>query len=194
VDAGCEYGYYASDITRTFPVNGRFSPPQRELYELVLEAQAAALNQVKPGSSWKNIHQAAVNSITKGLMNMNILRGQTNTLAQLISTKQYKQFYMHGTGHWLGLDVHDVGSYKFNKKWHILEPGNCLTIEPGIYIAPNARVHRRWRGIGIRIEDDVVVTDKGYEILSAAVPKTTIDRKGTSDIRSIIAILTTSIY
>jgi len=173
IDAGCEYDYYASDITRTFPVSGRFSPAQRELYELVLEAQQAALKKIKPGNHWNEPHEAAVRTLTRGLLELRILSGTSRSIAKLIREEKYKPFYMHRTGHWLGMDVHDVGAYKVDGEWRLLEPGMCLTVEPGLYIAPHAKgVHKRWRGIGIRIEDDVVVTEAGHEVLSAAAPKT----------------------
>lgn len=173
VDAGCEYDHYASDITRTFPINGRFSGPQQEIYELVLEAQAAAFKKLKPGNTWNDFHQAAVHTITKGLVELKILRGHPRSIPKLIREEQYKTFYMHRTGHWLGLDVHDVGVHKVNNEWRVFQPGMCLTVEPGIYIAPNSnqQVHKRWQGIGIRIEDDVTITTDGYEVLSAGIPK-----------------------
>lgn len=179
IDAGCEHDYYASDITRTFPVNGRFSPAQRELYELVLAAQQAALAKVKPGHHWNEPHQAAVRTITRGLLELGILTGTPRSIAKLIREEKYKPFYMHRTGHWLGMDVHDVGAYKVNGEWRSLEPGMCMTVEPGLYIAPHAKgVHKRWRGIGIRIEDDVVITEQGHEVLSAAVSKTVAEIEG----------------
>ena len=169
VDAGCEYQYYASDITRTYPVNGKFSKEQKALYQIVLDAQAAAIKQVKPGKHWDQAHQAAVKIITKGLLDLGILKGR---LSDLIKKEAYKPYYMHKTGHWLGLDVHDVGEYKVGGEWRLLEPGMVLTVEPGIYIAPNAKgVAKKWRGIGIRIEDDVVVTKDGCEVLTDLVPK-----------------------
>jgi len=169
IDAGCELGYYASDITRTFPVNGRFSEPQRRLYELVLSAQLAAISKVKPGNHWNQPHQAAVRSIAKGLAELGILKGPVN---ELIKDEAYKPFYMHRTGHWLGMDVHDVGDYKIDGAWRELEPGMVLTVEPGIYIPSGAKeVDRKWWNIGIRIEDDVLVTEDGCEVLSRDVPK-----------------------
>ncbi len=170
IDAGCELGYYASDITRTFPVNGRFSAPQRALYELVLKAQQAAIRKVRPGSHWNDPHQAAVRVITRGLVDLGILKGSVRTL---IRNGDYKRFYMHRTGHWLGMDVHDVGDYKVDGHWRQLEPGMVLTIEPGIYIPAGSKgVARKWWNIGIRIEDDVVVTREGCEVLSEEAPKT----------------------
>ena len=169
VDAGCELDYYASDITRTFPVAGRFSPEQRELYELVLDAQLAAIDKVRPGNSWNDPHRAAVRVLTKGLVKLGLLKGRVNTL---IKNKSYTKFYMHRTGHWLGMDVHDVGDYKIDGHWRQLEPGMVLTVEPGIYIPSGTRgVAKRWRGIGIRIEDDVVVTKTDPDVLTRDVPK-----------------------
>ena len=169
VDAGCEYGYYASDITRTYPINGRFSREQRLIYEVVLEAQHAAIAQVKPGNHWNEPHDAAVRTITQGLKRIGLLRG---SLASLIRAGAYKKFFMHRTGHWLGMDVHDVGDYKVADEWRVFEPGMVLTVEPGIYIPGGTRgVPKRFYNIGVRIEDDVVVTRAGCEVLTAAVPK-----------------------
>ncbi len=170
IDAGCEYDYYASDITRTFPVNGRFSEPQRLLYELVLKAQEAAIAKVKPGNHWNDPHDAAVKTITKGLARLGILKGE---VAELIREEKYREFYMHRTGHWLGMDVHDVGDYKVDGEWRVLEPGMVMTIEPGIYIPNETQsVDPQWWGIGIRIEDDVLVTREGHDILTRDAPKT----------------------
>jgi len=169
IDAGCELDCYASDITRTFPVNGRFSPSQRALYELVLKAQLAAIEKVKPGNHWNDPHMAAVSLITRGLVELGILKGQ---VPALIKNEAYKRFYMHRTGHWLGMDVHDVGDYKVDGNWRLLEPGMVLTIEPGLYIPDGSRgVAKKWWNTGIRIEDDLVVTRSGYEVLSKDVPK-----------------------
>ncbi len=169
IDAGAEYEYYAADITRTFPVNGQFTPPQRALYELVLEAQHAAIAKVRPGNHWNEPHEAAVDTITRGLVDLGLLKGRAS---RLVKDEAYKPFYMHRTGHWLGMDVHDVGDYKVDGEWRVLEPGMVMTVEPGLYVAPNARgVPKRWWGIGIRIEDDVLVTKDGAEVLSRAVPK-----------------------
>ncbi len=169
IDAGCEYQNYAADITRTFPVNGRFSPEQRELYALVLAAQEAAIAQVKPGNHWNQPHEAAVATLTKGLVRLGLLQG---TVHKLIQDEAYKPFYMHKTGHWLGMDVHDVGDYKVDGEWRMFEPGMVTTIEPGIYIPPGSKtVDEKWWGIGIRIEDDVVVTKTGNEVLTDEVPK-----------------------
>jgi Xaa-Pro aminopeptidase len=170
IDAGCELECYASDITRTFPVNGRFSEPQLQLYQLVLEAQQAAIRKVKPGNHWNQPHQAAVRTITKGLVALGLLEGPVN---KLIKDEAYKPFYMHRTGHWLGMDVHDVGDYKIDGAWRELEPGMVLTVEPGLYIPSGTKgVDAKWWNIGIRIEDDVLVTKDGCEVLSRGVPKT----------------------
>jgi Xaa-Pro aminopeptidase len=170
IDAGCEYEYYASDITRTFPVNGKFSPEQKAIYELVLKAQLAAIETVKPGNHWNLPHDTTVKVLTEGLVELGLLKGSIN---MLIESGAYKDFYMHRAGHWLGMDVHDVGDYKIEGKWRELEPGMVLTVEPGLYIAPdNKNVDARWRGIGVRIEDDVAVTRNGYEVLTSGLPKT----------------------
>jgi Xaa-Pro aminopeptidase len=169
VDAGCEFECYASDITRTFPVNGRFTSEQRAVYEIVLEANRAAIERVRPGNHWDDPHTAAVKAITQGLVRLGLLKGR---VAQLIRSGAYKRFFMHRTGHWLGLDVHDVGDYKVGDEWRVLEPGMALTIEPGIYLPASARgVPKRFRNIGIRIEDDVVVTRRSAEVLTARAPK-----------------------
>lgn len=169
IDAGAEYQGYASDITRTFPVSGQFSPPQRALYELVLNAQEAAIAAVRPGASWIAPHQAAVRVLTVGLVRLGLLMGDVE---QLLREEAYRRFYMHKTGHWLGLDVHDVGDYRVDGEWRLLEPGMVLTVEPGLYIAEDDEtVAPQWRGIGIRIEDDVLVTTRGAEVLTAALPK-----------------------
>jgi Xaa-Pro aminopeptidase len=170
IDAGCELDYYASDITRTFPVNGRFSSEQRAVYEVVLDAQEAAIAAVKPGNHWNDPHDAAVRAITQGLVRLGLLRGRLPTL---LRTEAYRKFFMHRTGHWLGMDVHDVGDYKVGDEWRVFEPGMCLTVEPGIYIPARTRgVPKRWWNIGIRIEDDVVVTDGGCELLTTGLPRT----------------------
>lgn len=171
VDAGCELDGYASDITRTFPVNGRFTEPQRTLYELVLAAQRAAIAAVKPGKRWDAPHKAALKVLTRGLVDLGLIEGSRDDVPQLIKDEKYKPFYMHRTGHWLGMDVHDVGSYKQDGKWRPLEPGMVLTVEPGLYVAPDAEAPAEYRGIGIRIEDDVLVTADGHEVLSRDVPK-----------------------
>ncbi|WP_428608670.1 Xaa-Pro aminopeptidase [Sedimenticola sp.] len=169
IDAGCEYDYYASDITRTFPVNGKFTPEQRALYELVLKSQESAIEKVRPGNHWNDPHDTVVKVITKGLVELGILKGRVSTL---IKKEAYKSFYMHRAGHWLGMDVHDVGDYKIDGKWRLLEPGMVLTVEPGIYIPAGAKgIAKKWWNIGIRIEDDVLVTKDGHDILSKDVPK-----------------------
>jgi len=169
IDAGAEYDCYASDVTRTFPVNGRFSPPQKALYEVVLAAQAAAIEQVLPGNDWNAPHAAAIKVLTRGLVKLGILKGRP---AELIRKEAYRRFYMHRTGHWLGMDVHDVGDYKVGGEWRVLEPGMVLTVEPGIYIPAGSRgVAKKWWNIGIRIEDDVLVTHDGHEVLSDDAPK-----------------------
>lgn len=170
IDAGCEVDCYASDITRTFPVNGTFSKAQRALYDLVLAAQQAAIDKVRAGNHWHDPHQAAVRVLTKGLLKLGLLRG---TLAKAIKSEAYSRFYMHRTGHWLGMDVHDVGDYKIDGHWRELEPGMVLTVEPGLYIPRGAKsVAKKWQGIGIRIEDDVLVTRGDPDVLSRDVPKT----------------------
>jgi Xaa-Pro aminopeptidase len=169
VDAGCEYEYYASDITRTYPVNGRFTAAQRAVYEVVLAANRAAIAAVRPGNHWNAPHEAAVRVVTQGLVKLGLLRGR---VPALIKDGAYRRYFMHRTGHWLGLDVHDVGDYKIGDEWRVLEPGMAMTIEPGIYLPAGARgVPKRLRNIGIRIEDDVIVTKKGVEVLTARAPK-----------------------
>jgi Xaa-Pro aminopeptidase len=169
IDAGAEIDGYASDITRTFPINGRFSAEQRTLYELVLDAQLAAIDQVRPGKPFNAFHDAAVRVLTEGLVELGLLKGHPD---QLIEEESYKKFYMHKTGHWLGMDVHDVGDYKAGDAWRTLEPGMVTTVEPGLYIpAGSEEVDERWWNIGIRIEDDILVTETDHEVLSAAVPK-----------------------
>ncbi|MEH2160874.1 MAG: aminopeptidase P N-terminal domain-containing protein [Nostoc sp.] len=176
IDAGCAYGYYNSDITRTFPVGGKFTPEQKTLYEIVLEAQKQAIAQIKPGNPFKLVHDTAVRVITEGLVELGILKGEID---KLIEEEKYKPYYMHRTSHWLGLDVHDVGVYQHGEdKPQILQPGQILTVEPGIYIVPDTKLAEdqpetdsRWIGIGIRIEDDVLVTPDGHEVLTAGVPK-----------------------
>ncbi|MCU7905522.1 MAG: aminopeptidase P N-terminal domain-containing protein [Candidatus Thiodiazotropha sp. (ex Epidulcina cf. delphinae)] len=169
IDAGCELDCYASDITRAYPVNGRFSETQRLLYELVLAAQDAAIAKVNPGNHWNDPHDAAVRVITRGLVKLGILKG---LVAKLIREEKYKTFFPHRTGHWIGMDVHDVGDYKVDGAWRLLEPGMALTIEPGIYIPAGSKgVAKKWWNIGIRIEDDVVVTKEGCEILTKDLPK-----------------------
>jgi Xaa-Pro aminopeptidase len=168
IDAGAEYDYYASDITRTFPVGGRFSSEQRAVYEVVLAAQHAAIAAVKPGNHWNDPHEAAVRVITEGLVELGLLKGKVSTL---IEKDKHRKFYMHRTGHWLGMDVHDVGDYKIDGAWRVLEPGMVLTVEPGLYLGDGRGVPKKFRNIGIRIEDDVLVTRDGREVLTAAVAK-----------------------
>jgi Xaa-Pro aminopeptidase len=170
IDAGVECDHYAADITRTFPVSGRFSTAQKQLYSVVLEAQLAAIGECYPGNSWNKIHETAVEVLTQGLVNLGLLVGE---VSKLIEEEKYKAFYMHRTGHWLGMDVHDVGDYKTNDQWRVLEPGMVLTVEPGLYIPANCNdVEAKWRGIGIRIEDDIYINKTGHEVLTAAAPKT----------------------
>jgi len=170
IDAGCEYDHYASDITRTFPANGEFSTEQKAIYEIVLRAQLAAIEAIKPGIPWDEPHNLSVKIITQGLVKLGLLKGRPS---QLIKSEAYKKFYMHRVGHWIGMDVHDVGDYKIDDNWRLLEPGMVTTVEPGIYISPdNTKVPRKWRGIGVRIEDDVLVTRNGHKVLSVGIPKT----------------------
>ena len=168
LDTGCELDYYASDVTRTFPVSGRFSPAQRAVYEVVLEAQAAAIDKVRPGNHWNEPHEAAVRVITHGLAKLGLLKG---AISRLIKEQAYQPYFNHRTGHWLGIDVHDVGDYKVGGEWRVLEAGMALTVEPGIYIRPSSRVSKEFWNIGIRIEDDVLVTNGAAEVLSGALEK-----------------------
>lgn len=169
IDAACEYQFYAADITRTFPVNGRFSGEQRALYEIVLKSQLAAIEATRIGNHYKYPHEVAVKILTEGLLDLGLLQGELN---ELIETEKYRQFFMHGTGHWLGMDVHDVGNYKIDGQWRPYQVGMVVTVEPGLYIASDDEsVDARWRGIGIRIEDDVLVTDDAPCILTADVVK-----------------------
>jgi len=168
IDAGCELDYYASDITRTIPVNGKFSPEQRAVYEIVLEAQLAAIEKARKGNHWDEPHVAAVQVITKGLKKIGLLDG---TLSKLIKDGAYREFYMHRTGHWIGMDVHDVGDYKVGDEWRLLESGMVMTVEPGIYTPASRKIPARWRNIGVRIEDDVAVTSNGPDVLSKALAK-----------------------
>lgn len=173
IDAGAEYQNYAADITRTFPANGRFSPEQRAVYEVVLASQLAGIKKIKSGHAWMAVQEAIIKVITEGLIELGILKGK---LSELMAKKAYLPFYMHQSGHWLGLDVHDVGQYKINTKWRKLMPGMVLTVEPGIYISADIpNVHKRWHNIGVRIEDDVLVTDTGCKVLSQYIPKTIAD-------------------
>ncbi len=176
IDAGCTYEYYNADITRTFPISGKFTPEQKILYELVLKAQLAAIAQVKPGNPYNQIHDTAVRILVQGLMDLGLLAGD---IEEIIKEEKYKPFYMHRTGHWLGLDVHDAGIYKCGEQaWQTLQTNQVLTVEPGLYIGFETKpvegqpeINDRWRGIGIRIEDDVLVTESGHEVLTAGVPK-----------------------
>ena len=169
IDAACELNCYASDITRTFPVNGRYTPEQRAVYDVVLEAQLAAIAEARPGKHWNAPHEAAVKVITAGLKDLGLLKG---SVSKLIKDETYKTYYMHRTGHWLGLDVHDVGDYKVGEEWRELEPGMVLTVEPGIYIAPGTKgAPKHLQGIGIRIEDDVLVTKGDPDVLTWSLVK-----------------------
>ena len=172
IDAGCELDGYASDITRTFPVNGRYTGAQRDIYNLVLNAQQAAIAEVRPGNRWITPHDAAVRVLAQGFLDLGLLKG---SIEQVLESESYKQFYMHRTGHWLGLDVHDAGEYKTGGEWRELAPGMVLTVEPGCYIEPGAQVPAHFAGIGVRIEDDAVVTEAGCEIITTAAPKTIAD-------------------
>jgi Xaa-Pro aminopeptidase len=173
IDAGAEMDAYAADITRTFPVNGRFNGEQKAVYEIVLEAQLAAIEEVRVGKHWNEPHEKAVRVLTQGLVDLGLLKGSADGL---VENGDYKRFYMHRTGHWLGMDVHDVGDYKIEGQWRLLEPGMVLTVEPGLYIAAGGKnVDPRWWNIGVRIEDDVHVTANGPEVLSAEAPKTVAD-------------------
>ncbi len=169
IDAGAEYQGYAADITRTFPVNGKYSVPQQEIYELVLQAQEAAFAKIKPGNHWNDPHDAAVNVLTRGMVDIGLLKGKP---AQLIKDNSYMKYYMHRTGHWLGMDVHDVGDYKVDGNWRLLEKGMVLTVEPGLYIPAGSRGAKRWWNIGVRIEDDLLVTKDGYDLLTKGLPRT----------------------
>jgi Xaa-Pro aminopeptidase len=168
IDAGCEVDGYASDLTRTFPVDGKFTAIQRDLYELVLGAQAAAIAQVMPGNAWDAPHRAAVRTLARGFIDLKLLSGSVD---EVIETQAYRKFYMHRTGHWLGLDVHDAGDYKRGGEWRALEPGMVLTVEPGCYIRSGDGVPEQFAGHGVRIEDDVLVTETGNEVLTRDAPK-----------------------
>jgi Xaa-Pro aminopeptidase len=169
IDAGCEIEGYASDITRTFPVNGKFSGPQKDVYEITLAAQYAALDACRIGQSWNAPHEAAVRVLTQGMLDLGLLQGSLDGALESLS---YKQFYMHNTGHWMGLDVHDVGAYKIQGEWRKLEAGMVMTVEPGFYIRPAPNVPKHFENIGVRIEDDVLITPNGMENLTASCPKT----------------------
>jgi Xaa-Pro aminopeptidase len=168
IDAGCELDSYASDITRTFPIASRFSAPQRDIYELVLESQEAAIKAVKPGADFIDYHDAATRVLVQGFIDLKLCKGSVD---KVLEDGSYKQFYMHRTGHWLGLDVHDAGDYMQKGKWRKLKPGMVLTVEPGCYIRPAGNVPKAFWNIGVRIEDDVLVTAKGRDVLTAACPK-----------------------
>ena len=172
IDAGCELAGYASDITRTFPVGARFSGAQREVYEIVLAAQSAAMAKVRAGAAWNEPHDAAVRVLAQGMLDLKLLPG---SLEEALEKETYKRFYMHRTGHWLGLDVHDAGDYKRAGKWRPLAPGMVLTVEPGLYIRAAEDVPERLRGIGIRIEDDVLVTDGSCDVITKETPKSIAD-------------------
>ncbi|MDO6426796.1 Xaa-Pro aminopeptidase [Thalassotalea sp. 1_MG-2023] len=179
IDAGGELAGYAADITRTFPINGKFTPEQRTLYQLVLDAQMAAINAIKPGANLGQLNDICQHILTEGLLNLGILKGD---LSQLIADKACKQYFIHGLGHWLGLDVHDVGDYQMKDKRQTrsFQPGMVMTIEPGLYIpAGDQNVDQKWRGLGIRIEDNIVVTEQGFENLSEQVPKSVDDIERT---------------
>jgi Xaa-Pro aminopeptidase len=170
IDAGCELDYYASDVTRTFPVNGRFSPDQRAIYEIVLEAQERAIEKARPGATLDDVHVASAEVITRGLIGLGLVEGP---FEDAMKEQRYKTFYMHKCSHWLGMDVHDVGAYYHGGKGRPLEPGMVLTVEPGIYVGESATgAAERYRGIGVRIEDDVLVTESGNEVLTAHIPRT----------------------
>lgn len=170
IDAACEYEFYASDITRTFPVNGKFSPEQKALYNIVLDAQLAAIDATRIGNHYKYPHEVAVKTLTQGLVDLGLLSGNVD---ELVESEAFRQFFMHGTGHWLGMDVHDVGAYKHGEDWRAYEAGMVVTVEPGLYVAPDDEtVEAKWRGIGIRIEDDIVVTENGPLVLTKNVVKT----------------------
>ena len=168
IDAGCELDYYASDVTRTIPVNGRYTAEQRAVYDVVLEAQLAAIDKTRKGNHWNEPHDAAIEIITRGLIDLGLLEGAPSAL---IEERAYRRFFMHRTGHWLGMDVHDVGDYKVGDQWRLLEPGMVTTVEPGIYISPQSDVPERFHNIGIRIEDDVLVTANEPDVLSKGLAK-----------------------
>ena len=176
VDAGCEYQYYACDLTRTYPINGKFSPTQRALYEIVLKAQLDAIDTIRPGAAFNTPHETALRTMVEGLVDLKIMKGD---VPELIETEAYKKFCVHKSSHWLGLDVHDVGDYRVDNAWRTLEPGMVLTIEPGLYMPSDDTVPAKYRGIGIRIEDDVLVARGGHEVLTAAAPKTVKDVEAT---------------
>jgi Xaa-Pro aminopeptidase len=178
IDAGAEYDGYASDITRTFPVNGEFSVEQRAVYDVVLAAQLAAIEKVAPGNHWNEPHDAAIEKLVEGMLELGIMKGNKKTI---IKDQSYNKYYMHKTGHWIGMDVHDVGDYKVDGEWRMLEAGMVMTVEPGLYFAPTRGLAKKWWNIGIRIEDDVLVTKDGFDVLSKDIPKT------ADDIEAIMA-------
>ena len=175
IDAGCELNGYASDITRTFPVDGKFTPAQKDLYQLVLAAQAEAIAAVRPGNAWNAPHEAALHVLAQGFIDLGLCQGSVD---QVLQSEDYKRFYMHRTGHWLGLDVHDAGEYKVDGEWRPLRPGMTLTVEPGCYVRPADNVPQHFWNTGIRIEDDVAVTENGCEVLTAVAPKTVAEIEG----------------
>jgi Xaa-Pro aminopeptidase len=167
VDAGAEYGYFTGDITRTYPINGKFTVEQKAVYEIVLEAQKQAISKAQAGNSFLNVHETATEVLTSGLISLGLLKG---SVQENIETETYKQFFIHRTSHWLGMDVHDCGKYRKNNEWRILQEGMILTVEPGIYISGNED-GGRFKNIGIRIEDDVLITGNGPKVLSSECPK-----------------------
>ena len=169
IDAGVEYKYYCADVTRTFPVNGKFTPKQRAIYEAVLTTQLEVINQIRPGIRFNSLQLLAERVITEHLVSLGLLKGK---VGDLVAEQSFKPFFMHKIGHWLGLDVHDVGKYRLDDTWRILEPGMVLTVEPGIYITPNTLVDNKWLNIGVRIEDDILVTENGCDVLTKMIPKT----------------------
>ncbi|HNY46463.1 MAG TPA: M24 family metallopeptidase, partial [Casimicrobium sp.] len=169
IDAGCEYAGYASDITRTFPVNGKFTAPQRDVYQAVLNAQLACMESLKPGKPFNEYHDVATRVLSQGMLDLGLLKG---SLEQVLEEKTYMQFYMHRAGHWIGMDVHDAGDYRKQGVWQTLKPGMVITNEPGLYIRPDANVPEHFWNIGIRIEDDVLITEGGNENLTITTPKT----------------------
>jgi Xaa-Pro aminopeptidase len=186
IDAGAEWDYYASDVTRTFPVNGRFNAEQRAIYDVVLSAQLAAIDHVRPGVSFVSVHERALEALCTGLVHLKLLSG---SVKEVLEKETYKRFYMHRTSHWLGLDVHDCGAYVQSGSSRILEPGMVLTVEPGLYVAEDDdTVEARWRGIGVRIEDDVLVTASGREVLTAEIPKSVSEIEATCQGRTLEAV------
>jgi Xaa-Pro aminopeptidase len=184
IDAGCELDGYASDITRTFPIDGKFSPAQKDLYQLVLAAQAEAIAAVRPGNTWNAPHDAALRVLAQGFIDFALCHGSVD---QVLQSEDYKRFYMHRTGHWLGLDVHDAGEYKIDGEWRSLQPGMTLTVEPGCYVRPADNVPQHFWNIGIRIEDDVAVAESGCEVLTSAAPKAVAEIEGLMQDRKITA-------